>query len=89
MKSPSVVTLIVLARWDEHSAQAYRIFVMGWPRPRANGWILWYPWLIQSDDRDRAADRSSGRLQDRTLTTQAASEETSSTRNLPRPPASR
>ena len=54
-----------------------------------NGWTLWYPWLIQSEDRDRAADRSSERLQDRTLTTQAASEETSSTRNLPPPPASR
>jgi hypothetical protein len=42
--------VIVLAHWAEHFAQAYQIFVMGWPRPKANGVIgLWYPWLIKSE----------------------------------------
>ncbi|MGZ4732000.1 MAG: hypothetical protein ACXVZH_07640 [Terriglobales bacterium] len=41
---------IVLAHWGEHLVQAYQIYVMGWPRPRANGILgLWYPWLIQSE----------------------------------------
>ena len=35
---------IVLAHWGEHLVQAYQIFVMGWPRPKANGIVgLWYP----------------------------------------------
>ncbi len=30
--------------------QAYQIYVMGWPRPQANGLLgLWYPWLIKSE----------------------------------------
>jgi hypothetical protein len=42
--------LIVLTHWAEHFAQAYQIFVMGWPRPKANGVLgLWYPWLIKSE----------------------------------------
>ena len=42
--------LIVLAHWGEHLVQAYQIYVMGWPRPKANGILgLWYPWLIQSE----------------------------------------
>jgi hypothetical protein len=41
---------IVLAHWGEHLFQAYQIYVMGWPRPKANGLLgLWYPWLIQSE----------------------------------------
>jgi hypothetical protein len=41
---------IVLAHWGEHLFQAYQIYVMGWPRPKANGLIgLWYPWLIKSE----------------------------------------
>ncbi len=41
---------IVLAHWGEHLVQAYQIYVMGWPRPKANGILgLWYPWLIQSE----------------------------------------
>jgi hypothetical protein len=41
---------IVLAHWGEHLVQAYQVFVMGWPRPKANGILgLWYPWLIQSE----------------------------------------
>ena len=42
--------VIVLTHWAEHLAQAYQIFVMGWPRPKANGVVgLWYPWLIKSE----------------------------------------
>src|SRR5271170_2553913 len=42
--------VIVLTHWAEHFAQAYQIFVMGWPRPKANGVLgLWYPWLIKSE----------------------------------------
>jgi hypothetical protein len=41
---------IVLAHWGEHLVQAYQIYVMGWPRPKANGILgLWYPWLIKSE----------------------------------------
>ena len=42
--------LVVLAHWGEHLVQAYQIYVMGWPRPQANGILgLWYPWLIKSE----------------------------------------
>jgi len=45
-----VFMAIVLAHWGEHLAQAYQIWVMGWPRPQANGILgLWYPWLIKSE----------------------------------------
>jgi hypothetical protein len=49
---PALLTFmaIVLAHWGEHLAQAYQIWVMGWPRPQANGILgLWYPWLIKSE----------------------------------------
>jgi hypothetical protein len=45
-----VFMAIVLAHWAEHLFQAYQIYVMGWPRPKANGLVgLWYPWLIKSE----------------------------------------
>src|SRR3954467_9118005 len=45
-----IFMLIVLAHWGEHLVQAYQIYVMGWPRPKANGILgLWYPWLIKSE----------------------------------------
>jgi hypothetical protein len=45
-----VFMAIVLAHWGEHLFQAYQIYVMGWPRPKANGLVgLWYPWLIKSE----------------------------------------
>jgi hypothetical protein len=45
-----VFMAIVLAHWGEHLVQAYQIWVMGWPRPKANGILgLWYPWLIKSE----------------------------------------
>ncbi|HVW79236.1 MAG TPA: hypothetical protein VHB45_16595 [Alloacidobacterium sp.] len=41
---------IVLAHWGEHLAQAYQIWVMGWPASKANGILgLWYPELIKSE----------------------------------------
>jgi hypothetical protein len=45
-----IFMLIVLAHWAEHLVQAYQIYVMGWPRPKALGLVgLWYPWLIQTE----------------------------------------
>lgn len=45
-----VFTLIVLAHWAEHLAQAYQIYVLGWPRPQSNGVLgLFYPWLVSSE----------------------------------------
>jgi len=41
---------IVLAHWAEHLAQAWEIWGMGWPAPKANGVIgLWFPWMIKSE----------------------------------------
>jgi hypothetical protein len=41
---------IVLAHWGEHLAQAYQIYVMRWPRPKAGGILgLWFPWVITSE----------------------------------------
>src|SRR2546423_10717202 len=31
----NVFMVIVLAHWAEHLAQAYQIWVLGWPRPKA------------------------------------------------------
>ena len=45
-----VFMFVVLAHWGEHLFQAYQIYVMGWPRPKANGLLgLWYPELIKSE----------------------------------------
>jgi len=45
-----IFMLIVLAHWAEHLVQAYQIYVMGWPRPKALGLVgLWYPKLIQTE----------------------------------------
>jgi hypothetical protein len=45
-----IFMVIVLAHWAEHLAQAYQIWVMGWPAPKANGVLgLWYPELIKSE----------------------------------------
>jgi hypothetical protein len=35
-----VFMAIVLAHWGEHLFQAYQIYVMGWPRPKANGQMV-------------------------------------------------
>jgi hypothetical protein len=45
-----VFMVIVLAHWAEHLFQAYQIYVMGWPRPKANGLVgFFYPQLIKSE----------------------------------------
>jgi hypothetical protein len=42
--------LVVLAHWAEHLAQAYQIYMLGWPRPRAGGFLgLFFPWLVSSE----------------------------------------
>ena len=41
---------VVLAHWAEHLAQAYQIYVMGWPRPKAGGFLgFFFPWLVSSE----------------------------------------
>ena len=42
--------VVVLAHWAEHLAQAYQIYVLGWPRPRAGGVLgLFFPFLVSSE----------------------------------------
>jgi hypothetical protein len=41
---------VVLAHWAEHLAQAWQIYYLGWPRPKAGGVLgLFYPWLVTSE----------------------------------------
>jgi hypothetical protein len=41
---------IVLAHWAEHLAQAFQVYVLGWPVPAARGVLgLWIPWLVKSE----------------------------------------
>lgn len=41
---------IVIGHWGEHLFQAYQIYVMHWPRPKALGMLgLVYPWLVQTE----------------------------------------
>lgn len=45
-----VFMLIVLAHWAEHLTQAYQIYVLGWTRPQAGGFLgLFFPWLVSSE----------------------------------------
>jgi hypothetical protein len=42
--------VIVMAHWAEHLLQAWQIFVLKWPRPKALGLIGYvYPWLVTSE----------------------------------------
>jgi hypothetical protein len=42
--------VIVLAHWAEHIAQAYQIWVLGWPVRQARGVLgMPFPWLIKSE----------------------------------------
>jgi hypothetical protein len=46
----NVFMVVVLGHWAEHVAQAYQIWVLGWPRPKAGGLLgLLYPWLVTSE----------------------------------------
>jgi hypothetical protein len=45
-----VFTVIVLAHWAEHLAQAFQIYVLGWSPPESRGVLgQWYPWLVKSE----------------------------------------
>jgi len=46
----NIFLVVVLAHWAEHLAQAYQIWVLGWPRPAARG-VLGepFPWLVSSE----------------------------------------
>jgi hypothetical protein len=45
-----VFMVIVLAHWAEHLAQAWQVYVLGWPRPKAGGFLgLIFPWLVSSE----------------------------------------
>jgi hypothetical protein len=49
---PALLTFmaIVIAHWGEHLFQAYQVYVMHWPRPKALGMLgLVYPWLVSSE----------------------------------------
>jgi hypothetical protein len=42
--------VIVLAHWAEHLAQAWQIYILGWPVHHAGGVLgLLYPWLVHSE----------------------------------------
>ena len=46
----NVFMFVVLGHWAEHLAQAYQVYVLGWPRPKAGGVLgLFYPWLVSSE----------------------------------------
>ena len=41
---------VVIVHWGEHLAQAFQIYALGWPAPKANGIIgAAYPWLVKSE----------------------------------------
>src|SRR5687767_2923040 len=45
-----IFMVIVLAHWAEHLAQAFQIYVLGWPVPASRGVIgYFYPWVIRSE----------------------------------------
>ena len=48
--SLQLFTIVVLAHWAEHLAQAVQIYLLGWPRPQAGGVLgLWFPFLVSSE----------------------------------------
>jgi len=49
-RSLQVFMVIVMGHWAEHLAQAVQIYVLGWPRAEAGGFLgLFYPWLVTSE----------------------------------------
>lgn len=45
-----IFIVIVLAHWGEHLAQAFQVYVLGWPIPASRGVLgLWFPWLVSSE----------------------------------------
>jgi len=46
----TALMVVVIAHWAEHIAQAYQLWVLDWPLPRARGVLgLPFPWLIKSE----------------------------------------
>jgi hypothetical protein len=46
----TVFMVVVIGHWAEHIAQAYQLWVLNWPLPRARGVLgLPFPWLITSE----------------------------------------
>jgi hypothetical protein len=49
-RAMQIFMAIVLAHWAEHFAQAYQVYVRGWPRNHAHGALgLIFPWLVASE----------------------------------------
>jgi hypothetical protein len=49
-RASMVFMCIVLGHWAEHLVQAYQIYVLDWPRPKALGLLgYFWPWLITSE----------------------------------------
>jgi hypothetical protein len=45
-----VFGFVVIAHWTEHLVQAWQIWVLDWPRPKAGGVLgLVFPWLVTSE----------------------------------------
>src|SRR5262245_17394171 len=45
-----VFGFVVIAHWVEHLAQAYQIWILDWPRPKAGGALgLAFPYLVKSE----------------------------------------
>jgi hypothetical protein len=45
-----VFGFVVIAHWTEHLVQAYQIYIMGWPPPKAGGVLgLFFPVLVTSE----------------------------------------
>ena len=48
--SLNVFLVIVLAHWGEHLVQAFQIWGLGWPRPKARGVLgMPFPWLVSAE----------------------------------------
>ncbi len=46
----TIFLVIVLAHWAEHLAQAFQIYVLGWPVHEAGGLLgVAFPWLVHSE----------------------------------------
>jgi hypothetical protein len=42
--------VVVIGHWVEHIAQAWQIYVLGWPMHHAGGFLGYYfPWLVHSE----------------------------------------
>jgi hypothetical protein len=46
----TIFMIVVIGHWAEHLAQAYQLWVLDWPLPRARGVLgVPFPWLIKSE----------------------------------------